>query len=84
MAPELPSARHNLTTRQPGVVECLHMKAVLPDYLGLGFWAILSIPIVWVGLTYVWGQVIGERDAGANLIITGLAVVWAVALSSWF
>lgn len=32
-------------------------------------------------MIYVWDQVIGERDAGANLIITGLVVVWTVALS---
>ena len=60
------------------------MKTVFPDILSLGSWAVLSIPLIWVGLICVWERVIGERDAGANLIIIGVSVIWAVALSFWF
>lgn len=59
------------------------MKTVVSDFLDLVGWTVWSIPIIWIGMIYVWDQVIGEREAGANLIITGLVVVWTVALSLW-
>jgi hypothetical protein len=59
------------------------MNTVFPDFLGFGGWAVLSIPFIWIGLIRAWDQVIGDRDMGANLIIIGLAILSAVALSFW-
>lgn len=53
------------------------------EILGLGGWVVLSVPLIWLGLVLAWDQIFGERDVGANLIITGLTIVWAVALSIW-
>ncbi|MGR3497759.1 MAG: hypothetical protein ACU0E9_02525 [Limimaricola soesokkakensis] len=51
------------------------------DYVGVGVWAFLSIPILWLGLTRVWDRLWADRDAGANLMVLGLAIICALALS---
>lgn len=59
------------------------MQTVVPDVVSFGSWALLSIPVFWLALIRIWDQVIGDREIGANLIITGLAIFWAVAVSLW-
>jgi len=51
------------------------------DYVGVGVLAFLSIPILWLGLTRVWDRLWADRDAGANLMVLGLAIICALALS---
>ncbi|WP_334065394.1 hypothetical protein [Limimaricola cinnabarinus] len=60
------------------------MYSTVPETASLGGWVLLSIPLLWLALIRIWDHVIGDRDIGANLIITGLAILWAVALSLWF
>ncbi|MBB3713934.1 hypothetical protein FHS00_003547 [Limimaricola variabilis] len=59
------------------------MQTIVPDVVSFGGWILLSTPLLWLALIRIWDQVIGERDIGANLIITGLATLWAAALSLW-
>lgn len=59
------------------------MQTIVPDVVSFGGWILLSVPLLWLALIRIWDQVIGERDIGANLIITGLATLWAAALSLW-
>lgn len=40
----------------------MRMKSTVFDLVGVGGWTTLSIPIIWVGLVYVWDQIFGERD----------------------
>ena len=59
------------------------MRTVLPDMVSLGTWTLLFIPFLWGALIRIWDQVLGDRDFGANLTITGLVILWTVALSLW-
>ncbi len=64
-------------------VEGVRMQTLLPDIVNLSGWTFLSIPLLWLALVRIWDQAIGDRDMGANLIIAGLALLWAAALSLW-
>ncbi len=59
------------------------MQALVPDVVSLGGLALFSIPLFWLALIRIWDEILGDRDIGANLIITGLAILWAVAVNLW-
>lgn len=59
------------------------MKTMLPEFLSLGGWALISILLTWLTLTRVWSQIIGERDVNANLMIMGVTIFWGITLSLW-
>lgn len=67
--------------RRPGIPRYTQVSVDFYDYVGVGVWAFLSIPILWLGLTRVWDRIWADRDAGANLMVLGLAIICALALS---